>query len=57
MGIALSGSLPLFIISIALWALKTILFQVIACRTLTGVILTIVSPCLIVIWLLTGFYG
>ena len=57
MGIALSGSLPLFIISIALWALKTILFQVIACRTLIGVILTIVFPCLIVIWLLFGFYG
>ncbi len=57
MGIALSGSLPLFIISIAIWALKTFLFQVVACSTVTGIVLTIALPVLIVIWILTAFFG
>ena len=57
MGISLSGSLPLFILAIAMWALKTILFQVIACSTVTGIVLTIVFPVLIVVWIMTVFFG
>jgi hypothetical protein len=57
MGISLSGSLPLFILAIAIWALKTILFQVIACSTVTGIVLTIVLSVLIVLWIMVVFYG
>ena len=57
MGISLSGSLPLFIIAIVIWALKTFLFQIIACSTVTGIVLSIVIPILIVVWIMTVFFG
>ncbi len=57
MGISISGSLPLFILSIAIWAAKTILFQIFASKTLAGVVLNIVLPVLIVIWIMFAFFG
>jgi hypothetical protein len=38
---------PLLCLSITLWSVKSLIYQVMLCRTLTGVILTTVPPCLL----------
>jgi hypothetical protein len=47
---------PLLCLSITLWSVKSLIYQVMLCQTLTGVILTTVPPCLLM-GLLVGLAG
>ena len=57
MGISLSGSFVLFIISIAIWAVKVVLYLMLLCRTLPGVILVPACMAPVVVIIFTKFYG
>lgn len=57
MGTALSGSLPLFGLSIVVWALKTFLFQIFACSSLAGVVLCLGLSTVLVLRIITFFFG
>ncbi len=47
---------PLLCLSITLWSVKSLIYQVMLCQTLTGVIFTTVPPCLLM-GLLVGLAG
>ena len=40
-------SFPLLCVSITLWSVKSLIYQIMLCQTMTGVILTTVPPCLL----------
>jgi hypothetical protein len=47
---------PLLCLSITLWSVKSLIYQVMLCQTLTGVILTTIPPCLLM-GILVGLAG
>ena len=57
MGLSLSGSFVLFIISIAIWAVKVVFFLMLLCRTLAGAVLTPACMVPVVIFIFTKFFG
>ena len=57
MGLYLSGSFVLFIVSIAIWALKVFLFLMFLCRTLAGIVLVPACMLPVVVVIFTTFFG